>query len=55
MPYTYGEYQEIAAFLKEKIAFAPEVALILGTSLGPFAQEIEHSACVEFTNICYLK
>ncbi|QNL44342.1 purine-nucleoside phosphorylase [Oscillibacter hominis] len=51
MPYTYGEYQEIAAFLKEKIAFAPEVALILGTSLGPFAQEIEHSACVEYADI----
>ena len=40
MPYTYEYFQKSADFLKEKVDFTPEIAIILGSCLGPFAQEI---------------
>ena len=41
MPYTYEYFQKSADYVKSKIDFTPEIAIILGSCLGPFAQQIE--------------
>lgn len=51
MALSYSEYQEIVAFLKTKVQDVPEIALILGTSLGPFAKEIENSVSIDYADI----
>ena len=48
MPYTYEYFQKSADFLKEKVDFTPEIAIILGSCLGPFAQEIENPVVVDY-------
>ena len=42
MPYTYDYFQKSVDYLKEKVDFTPEIAIILGSCLGPFAEEIEN-------------
>lgn len=51
MAYTYGYFQKSADFLKAKVGRAPEVAIILGSCLGPFAQAIEGSVEVDYADI----
>ena len=51
MPYTYAYFQKSADFLKEKVDFTPEIAIILGSCLGPFAQEIENPVVVDYKDI----
>ena len=51
MPYTYEYFQKSADFLKEKVDFTPEIAIILGSCLGPFAQEIENPVVVDYKDI----
>ena len=50
-PCTYENYQEILAFLREKTDIVPDVALVLGTSLGPFAAEIEDPVVIPYADI----
>ena len=42
MTYTYEYFQKSADFLKTKVDYTPEVAIVLGSCLGPFAQAIEN-------------
>ena len=35
MPYTYDYFQKSVDYLKEKVDFTPEIAIILGSCLGP--------------------
>lgn len=51
MSYTYEYFQKSADFLKSKVDFTPEIAIILGSCLGPFAQEIEHPIVVDYKDI----
>lgn len=51
MGYTQEFFQESADFLKAKIDFEPEIAVVLGSCLGPFAREIEDPVAVDYADI----
>lgn len=51
MPYTYEYFQKSADYVKSKIDFTPEIAIILGSCLGPFAQQIEDPIVVDYKDI----
>ena len=51
MPYTYDYFQKSVDYLKEKVDFTPEIAIILGSCLGPFAEEIENPIVVDYKDI----
>jgi hypothetical protein len=41
MAYTYEYFQKSADYVKSRVDFTPEIAIVLGSCLGPFAQQIE--------------
>jgi hypothetical protein len=47
----YASYQQSAQYVKSKIDFVPEVAMILGTALGLLAQEIEDAVEIPYADI----
>lgn len=51
MAYTYEYFQKSADFLRSKVDFTPEIAIVLGSCLGPFAQEIENPVVVDYKDI----
>lgn len=51
MAYTYEYFQKSADFLKTKVEDAPEIAIVLGSCLGPFAQAIEDPVVVDYADI----
>ena len=51
MAYTYEYFQKSADFLREKVDFTPEIGIILGSGLGPFAREIENPVTVDYKDI----
>ena len=51
MEYTYDYFQKSADYLKALVPFTPELAIILGSSLGPFADEIEGPVAVDYADI----
>lgn len=51
MPDPYAYFQKSADFLREKVDFTPEIAIVLGSCLGPFAQEIENPVAVDYKDI----
>ena len=51
MAYTYEYFQKSADFLKSKVDFTPEIAIVLGSCLGPFAQQIEDPIVVDYADI----
>lgn len=51
MAYTDEYFQAAADFLRAKTAFAPEVGVVLGSCLGPFAQAIEDPVAVDYADI----
>ena len=51
MTYTYEYFQKSADFLKAKVDFVPEVAIVLGSCLGPFAQAIQDPVEVDYADI----
>lgn len=51
MPYTYDYFQKSADFLREKVDYTPEIAIVLGSCLGPFAQEIENPVVIDYADI----
>ncbi len=51
MTYTYEYFQKSADYLKEKIDFVPEIAIVLGSCLGPFSQEIENPIVIDYADI----
>ena len=46
----------IAAYLREKLPFAPDVALVLGSGLGGLAEQIENvpyvQKCIRYIMSC---
>lgn len=49
--YTYEFYKESADYILSKIPHKPEVALILGSSLGSLADEIEDQIVIDYKDI----
>ena len=51
MDYTYEYFQKSADFLKTQVDWTPEIAIVLGSCLGPFAQAIEDPVAVDYADI----
>lgn len=51
MEFTYDQYRISADYLRARAPFVPELAIILGTALGPFAGEIENPVEVDYRDI----
>jgi len=51
MACTSEYFQKSADFLKTKVSEAPELAIVLGSCLGPFARDIEDPVAVDYADI----
>lgn len=51
MRYTYEYFQKAADYLKKIVPWTPEVAVVLGSCLGPFADSIEDPIVVDYADI----
>ena len=51
MQYSYEFYQKSADYLKKMVPWQPEVAVVLGSALGPFAKTIESPIKVAYADI----
>lgn len=51
MAYTYEYFKKSADFILEKAGFEPEIALVLGTALGPLGDEIEDPVVIDYKDI----
>lgn len=51
MELTYDDYRVSAEYLRARAPFAPEIAVVLGTALGPFAAELENPVTVDYRDI----
>ncbi|NLD46265.1 MAG: purine-nucleoside phosphorylase [Clostridiaceae bacterium] len=47
----YEGLKESAEFIKGRINFSPEIAIILGSGLGPLANEIENPVMIDYREI----
>ena len=52
---TKANVAESAAYLKEKLPFVPEIALVLGSGIGPLADEVENPTYVPYGEIPHFK
>ncbi|MBE5808753.1 MAG: purine-nucleoside phosphorylase [Clostridiales bacterium] len=51
MEYTYEFFKASADYVKSIVPYTPEVALILGSCLGPFADTIEDPIVIDYRDI----
>lgn len=51
MAYTSEYFQQSADFLKSRAGFVPEIAVVLGSCLGPFARSVEDPVEVDYADI----
>lgn len=51
MSYDYAYYQKSADYLYQKFGDQPQIALILGSGLGPLADQIENKVIVDYKDI----
>ena len=51
MSYTYEYFQKSADYVKSIVPYTPEVALVLGYCLGPFADTIEDPIVIDYKDI----
>lgn len=48
----YEHYEQSAAYLRERLGgFSPEILLILGSGLGPLAEQVKDPICVNYADI----
>ena len=52
---TKANVVESAVYLKEKLPFVPEIALVLGSGIGPLADEVENPVYVPYGDIPHFK
>jgi purine-nucleoside phosphorylase len=48
---SFEKAEEAAAFVRERIAVSPRVAVVLGSGLGSFAQSVEHPVAISYEDI----
>lgn len=51
MEYTFEQYKTAADYIMERAPFAPELAIVLGSCLGPFAEELEEPVSIDYRDI----
>lgn len=51
MPYDYAYFQKAADYILDKAGFAPDIGIVLGSSLGPFAGRIEEPLRIPYGEI----
>lgn len=49
--YNFEFYKKSADYVKERLPFTPEIAIILGSSLGGFGDEIENPVVIDYKDI----
>lgn len=47
----FAFYEKTAEYVKQRAPFVPEIALILGTGLGPLAGQIENPVTLDYREI----
>jgi purine-nucleoside phosphorylase len=47
----FEKAEEAAAFVRERIAVSPRVAVVLGSGLGSFANSVEHPVAISYEDI----
>ena len=52
---TKREVQETVAYLREKLPYAPEIGLVLGSGLGPLAYELEETVSIPYGDIPHFR
>ena len=52
---THEHVTQSAAYLREKLPFTPEIGIVLGSGLGPLAEEIEQPVCIPYGDIPFFK
>ena len=51
MKYTYEYFKESAEYILSHIDFRPEIALVLGSSLGTLSEEIKNPVIIDYKDI----
>ena len=51
--FTLEQYDEAAAFIRNQTAHQPTIGLVLGSGLGPFAEQIEQADVIPYAAIPY--
>ncbi len=51
MSFTIEEIEQSANFIREKVSFLPEIAVILGSGLGSFSAAIENPITIPYASI----
>ncbi len=51
MAYDYAYFQKSADYVRARIGFVPDLAIILGSCLGPFASRIENPVEIDYRDI----
>ena len=51
MEYTYAYFEKSARYVREKLNFQPEIGIILGSALGPFAAQVENPVVIPYEEI----
>ena len=49
--YTYEFYEKAASYIRERIEKVPEIAVVLGTGCGPFAEKIKGQTTIPYRDI----
>ena len=52
---THDEVKQSADFLRGKLPFIPEIGIVLGSGLGPLAEEIEQPVCIPYGDIPHFR
>lgn len=51
MQYTFEHYNAAAEYIRERAPFVPEIAIVLGSCLGPFAETLEDPFVIDYADI----
>ena len=51
MDYTYDYFQQSVDYIRRFVSWTPEVAIVLGSCLGPFADTIEDPVVIDYKDI----
>ena len=51
MTFDFAFFQKSAEYVKARAPFEPEIAIVLGSCLGPFADSIEHPFSMDYSEI----